>query len=69
FRTKSAEKIDFISNLPVVRIWKPLVEKRITFDILRNAFSSKTRRLVFENRISQKSLQILERFSWEKRAR
>jgi hypothetical protein len=66
FMDKIADKIDFISNLPLVRVWKPLVVKRITYRILRNAFLSKTRLLVFENRINLKAFQILERFKWKK---
>jgi hypothetical protein len=67
FMNGRADKIDFISNLPVLNVWKPLVVKRITYGILRNVFLSKARRLVFENRVCSKALQILERFKWKRR--
>jgi len=69
FRDNTAEKIDFISNLSFVRVWKPLIKERINFRVLRHTFLSKAHLLVFENRISNKSLQILERFKWEKKQR
>jgi hypothetical protein len=67
FMNGSADKIDFISNLPVVNVWKPMVVKRITYGILRNVFLSKARSLAFENRLCLKAFQILERFKWKRR--
>lgn len=67
FVNKVADKIDFISNLSFVQVWKPLVEKRIYYRILRNVFLSRIRNLIFENRIVRKGLQILENIKWKKK--
>lgn len=67
FVNKVADKIDFISNLSFVQVWKPLVEKRIYCRILRNVVLSRFRNLVFENRIIRKTSQILENIKWKKR--
>lgn len=67
FRDNNAEKIDFISNLPFVRIWNPLVKQRTNFRISKANLLSKTYLLVFENPISQKAFQILEQLKWAKR--
>jgi hypothetical protein len=67
FRSKKADKIDFISNLPCVRIWKPLIVKRVTFGIQQNVFLSKARSFVFDNPIRLRASKIFERLVWEKR--
>ena len=67
FLKKVVDKIDFISNLPVVQVWKPSIEKRISYRILRNAALSRARILVFENRIIRKTFQILDDIRWKKR--
>jgi hypothetical protein len=67
FKNMTAEKIDFISNMPFTQVWKPLVRNRITFTILRNPSLSKARHLVFGNPLSLKTSQILERIGRKKR--
>lgn len=67
FVNKVADKIDFISNLSFVQVWKPLVGKRIKYRILRNVVLSRIRYLVFENQIIRKISQILENIKWEKK--
>jgi hypothetical protein len=67
FKNTTAEKIDFISNMPFTQVWKPLVRNRITFTILRNPYLSRARHLVFGNRISLKTSQILEKIGRKKR--
>ena len=69
FTDKIFDNIDFITNLHFVQTWKPLVKKRTTVRILRKSLLSKVNFLVFENRISHKSLQIIERFRWERMLR
>ncbi len=69
FTSKIFENIDFITNLQFIHVWKPLVKKRTTVRISRNSLLSKVNFLVYENRISQKSLQIIERFRWERMLR
>ena len=69
FTDKIFDNIDFITNLHFVQTWKPLVKKRATVRILRKSLLSKVNFLVFENRISHKSLQIIERFRWERMLR
>ena len=66
FKERSAEKIDFMSNLPVLRVWKPLVRRRITFRIERNPVLSRAHRLIFKNRISCTAINFLECLKWKK---
>jgi len=65
FENMVAEKIDFISNIPCVQVWKPLVKKRAVITILRNPSLSRARNLVFENRVSLKTSQITEGLVWK----
>jgi hypothetical protein len=66
FREETAEEIDFITNLPFTRIWKPLVRKRTTIKIERNPILSKIRRGLFENPIYYKLIGMLEYMKWKK---
>jgi hypothetical protein len=63
---KKAERIDFISNLPFIQIWNPVVKKRVNFKILQNVHRSKVRDLVFQNRVSLKFTQVVERYRMKK---
>jgi hypothetical protein len=67
FRCMTAEKIDFMTDLPFVQVWNPLIKKRRTFKILRNQFLSRVCRLLFENPVSLKVLQGMERVRWQKK--
>ncbi len=69
FINKIFDNIDLISNLHFVHTWKPLVKKRTTVKLSRNSLLSKAIFIVFENRISHKSLQIIERFRWDRMLR
>jgi hypothetical protein len=67
FRGMTAEKIDFMTDLQFVQVWKPLIKKRTAFKILRNQLLSSARLLVFENPVCLKALQIIEKTSWQKK--
>ena len=66
FRENAAESIDFISNLSFVRIWNPLVKKRLTVDMSRSTYVLRSQHIVFNNRISRMSLQLFEQLRWKK---
>ena len=68
FKENSAKKIDFYSNLPVTRVWKPLVKQRVTIKIQKRSFLSKFVFLVFDNQISSHILKFINRLKWEKKS-
>ena len=67
FTDMMAEKIDFMTALPFMEVWKPRIKKRSVITISSNQFFSKAHHLVFENRLSRKLLQTGEKLRWQKR--
>lgn len=66
FKERSAYEIDFITNLPFTKAWKPVIRKRNTVKIVRDPFSSKMRQLIFENQISHRVFMFLDYLKWNK---
>jgi len=66
FREQTVSEINFITNLPFVNDWKPSVRSRTKVKILRSTIKSKIQRLLFENRVSYKSINFLEGLKWKK---
>ena len=60
FQDNLTKKIDFFSNLPFVRFWKPVVQKRVTIKIKRHSFYSLFLYFVFDNRVSSRFLKFVE---------
>ena len=66
FREQNFEKIDFISNLPFFKTWKPMVRNRIMINIERKAFFMKFLLFIFENQISRFLIQKFKLLNLEK---
>jgi hypothetical protein len=66
FQEQTAKEIDFITNLPVVNIWKPVVKKRLTVKIYQNRYLSRIQEVLFENQINSKTQIFLERLKYNK---
>jgi hypothetical protein len=56
FQEQTTEEIDFITNIPLVNIWKPVVKKRVTVKIEQNQLLSRIQNIIFENPINSKVL-------------
>ena len=61
--------IDFISDLPFMQVWKPLVKKRVKIKIERRSFLLKCSCFVFDNRVCTCFLNFVEQLRWKKKAR
>ena len=68
FKEKTCEKIDFYSNLPFVKVWRPLVKRRVTLNVKHDSLLSMFPRVLFENRVSERGLKILDSLKWKKKA-
>lgn len=66
FREKTADKIDFISNQPFVKSWKPTIKNRTKIIIQPNLSVSKIWRQFIENKFSYKIIESLEYLKWKK---
>ena len=69
FQERSVKKIDFFTNLPFVKIWKPVVKKRVTIKIEKRSFFSNILVLVFNNRLSSRFFKFVEELKWIKKVR
>ena len=67
FQERSAKKINFFTNLSFVKIWKPIVKKRVTIKIEKKSFLSNILVLVFDNRFSSRFLKFVEQLKWRKK--
>jgi hypothetical protein len=67
FKENIFEKIDFYSNLPFVRAWRPLVLERIKLNVKDDSALSIFPRLFLENRFSDYCLGTVNRLKWKKR--
>ena len=67
FQDSLAKKIDFFSNLPFVRFWKPVVKKRVTIKIEKRSVLSGFLLLVFGNRFSSRFLKFVEQLQWKRK--
>jgi hypothetical protein len=54
----NVKKIDFITNLPIVQIWKPLCNSRTTLIIKKNMYFSTILRFAGENLIIRKFVAL-----------
>ena len=69
FQERSAKKIDFISNLPFMQVWKPVVKKRVTINIEKRSFFSNILVLVFNDGLSSRFFKFVEELKWIKKVR
>ncbi len=61
YRKGNVKKIDFISDLPVVQIWKPLCENRTKVNIKRNIHLSTFLRFAGENPLISKFVELAKK--------